>query len=56
MQNIFSDKATIVMRAMLAEPDKKWVVRDYEKDFGVGRARAAAVLAELRKKGFVRRG
>jgi hypothetical protein len=53
MQNIFSDKATIVMRAMLAEPDKKWVVRDYEKDFGVGRARAAAVLAALRKKGFV---
>ena len=53
MQKIFSDKATIVIRAMLAEPDKKWVVRDYESEFGVGRARAAAVLSVLRKKGFV---
>jgi hypothetical protein len=52
MQKIFSAKATIVIRAMLAQPDKKWVVRDYESEFGVGRARAAAVLSILRKKGF----
>jgi Uncharacterized protein conserved in bacteria (DUF2186). len=53
MTNIFSDKATIVIRAMLSQPDKKWVARDYESEFGVGRARAAAVLSSLRKKGFV---
>jgi hypothetical protein len=53
MRTIFSDKATVVIRAMLAQPDKKWVVRDYESEFGVGRARAAAVLSILRKKGFV---
>ncbi len=53
MKTIFSDKATIVMRAMLSQPDKKWVVRDFEDGFGVGRARAAAVLSILHKKGFV---
>lgn len=53
MKTIFSDKATIVMRAMLLQPDKKWVARDFEKEFCVGRARAAAVLSILRKKGFV---
>lgn len=53
MRSFFSDKATIIMRAMLSQPDKKWVVRDFEDGFGVGRARAAAVLSMLRKKGFV---
>jgi len=53
MRTIFSDKATIVIRAMLLQPEKKWVARDFEKEFDVGRARAAAVLSTLRKKGFV---
>ena len=53
MKTIFSDKATIVIRAMLSQPDKKWVARDFEKEPGVGRARAAAILSVLRKKGFV---
>jgi hypothetical protein len=53
MKTIFSDKATIVMRAMMSEPDKKWVARDFKKELGVGRARAAAVLSLLRKKGFI---
>ncbi|MBM3254359.1 MAG: hypothetical protein FJZ16_08915, partial [Candidatus Omnitrophica bacterium] len=53
MRTVFSDKATIVIRAMLSRPEKKWVARDFEKGFGVGRARAAAVLSILRKKGFV---
>lgn len=53
MKTIFSDKATIVMRAMLAERDQKWVARDFENQLGVGRARAATVLSVLRKKGFL---
>lgn len=53
MTNIFSDKASIVIRAMLSQPGKKWVARDYESEFGVGRARAAAVLSKLRERGFV---
>lgn len=53
MKTIFSDKATIVMRAMLSKRDQQWVARNFEKEFGVGRARAAAVLSILRKKGFI---
>jgi len=53
MKTIFSDKATIVIRAMLSQPERKWVARDFEKEFNVGRSRAAAVLSILRKKGFV---
>lgn len=53
MKILFSDKANIIIRAMLAQPDRKWVARDFEKEFGVGRARAAAVLSELYAKGFV---
>ena len=53
MKTIFSDKATIVIRAMLSQPERKWVARDFGKKFNVGRSRAAAILAILRKKGFV---
>ena len=53
MKTLLSDKATIIIRTMLFQPDRKWVVRDFEKEFGVGRARAAAVLSVLRKKGFI---
>lgn len=53
MKSIFSDKASVIMRAMLAQPRRKWTVRDFEDEFNVGRSRAAEVLSELRKKGFV---
>lgn len=53
MKILLSDKANIIMRAMLSQPDRKWVARDFEKEFGVGRARAAKVLSILRGKGFV---
>ncbi|MFC1512731.1 type IV toxin-antitoxin system AbiEi family antitoxin [bacterium] len=53
MNILLSDKATIIIRAMLSQPDRKWAARDFEKEFGVGHARAAAVLSELRQKGFV---
>ncbi len=53
MKIFLSDKATIILRAMLSEPNKKWVARDFKKEFGVGRARAATVLSALRGKGFI---
>jgi hypothetical protein len=53
MKILLGDKANIIIRAMLSQPDKKWVARDFEKECGVGRARAAAVLSALRAKGFV---
>ena len=53
MKILLSDKAAIIVRAMLSQPDRKWVARDFEGEFGVGRARAAMVLSELYSKGFV---
>ena len=53
MRILLGDKANIIMRAMLSHPDRKWVARDFEKEFSVGRARAATVLSALRAKGFV---
>jgi hypothetical protein len=53
MKILLGDKANTIIRAMLSQSDRKWVARDFEKEFGVGRARAAAVLSELRAKGFV---
>jgi len=53
MSAIFSDKATMLIRAMLSNPNKKWVVRDFEKVFSISRGRVATVLAALRKRGFV---
>lgn len=53
MKILLSDKASIIIRAMLSQPDRKWAARDFEKEFGVGRARAATVLSVLRAKGLV---
>lgn len=53
MKILLGDKANIVIRAMLSQPGRKWVARDFEKEFGVGRARAATVLSALYAKGFV---
>lgn len=53
MNILLGDKANIIIRAMLSQPDRKWVTRDFEKEFDVGRARAAAVLSKLRAKGFI---
>lgn len=50
---IFSDKSSIILRVMLSQPQRKWVARDFEKEFRVGKSRAASVLSILRKNGFV---
>ncbi len=53
MRSIFSDKSSIILRAMLSQPQRKWVARDFEKEFSLGKSRAASVLSILRKNGFV---
>jgi len=53
MKPIFNDKASLVLRQMLRYPDQEWVVRDFEKEPGVGRGWAAKVLAILREKGYL---
>ena len=53
MKTIFSDKASIVIRAMLNEPNRRWTVRDFENEFNIGRSRSAELLSSLRRKGYV---
>lgn len=53
MKSIFSDKSSIILRVMLSQPQKKWVARDFEKEFNIGKSRAASVLSILRKNGLV---
>lgn len=54
MKSIFSDKASLVLRQMLRYPHREWVVRDFEKELGVGRGWAGKVLALLREKGYLK--
>ncbi|MBI3307441.1 MAG: hypothetical protein HYZ84_06535 [Candidatus Omnitrophica bacterium] len=54
MKPIFSDKATLILRQMLQSPGREWVVRDFERELGVGRGWAAKVLALLRGKGYLK--
>jgi len=53
MKILLGDKANIIIRAMLSQAHRKWVARDFEKELGVSRARAAMVLSTLHRKGFV---
>ncbi|MBU9889814.1 MAG: hypothetical protein KTQ49_08115 [Candidatus Omnitrophica bacterium] len=53
MKQVFNDKASLVLRQMLRYPGREWVVRDFEKDLGLGRGWAAKVLALLREKGHL---
>lgn len=54
MDPIFSDKASLMLRHILQHPAEKWVVRDFEKELGVGRGWAAKVLASLREKSYLK--
>ena len=36
MKSIFSDKATVIIRAMLSQPQRQWTVRDFENKFNEG--------------------
>ena len=59
MISIFSDKSTIILRKMLKDRDKEWVVRSFSKEndpsYGVGHGRVQKILNELDKLGYVER-
>ncbi len=55
MKNIFSDKATIIARKMLQDPQKEWVVRDFNAPDGVSLGMAQSVLEAMSRKGYVER-
>ncbi|MFC1566302.1 type IV toxin-antitoxin system AbiEi family antitoxin [bacterium] len=54
-KNIFADKATIVLRKMLSDPMKKWVIRDFIGENGVSIGMAQGVLEAMLKKGYIER-
>ncbi len=55
MKNIFADKATLILRKMILEPGKKWVVRDFTGPGGVSLGMAQEVLDAMAKQGYVER-
>ena len=55
MKNIFADKATLIARRMLHNPDKKWVVRDFTGPQGVSLGMAQEVLETMAQLGYVER-
>ena len=53
--NIFADKATIILRRMLSNPEKEWVTRDFSGDNGVSLGMAQGALEAMEKKGYIER-
>lgn len=54
-KNIFADKASIILRMMLDDPKRKWVVRDFCGQMGVSIGMAQEVLESMSVKGYVER-
>ncbi|MFC2149235.1 type IV toxin-antitoxin system AbiEi family antitoxin [Candidatus Auribacterota bacterium] len=54
-KNVFADKATLILRKMLREPDKKWVVRDFTGKEGLSIGMAQGVLEAMEGQGYVER-
>ena len=55
MKNIFADKASLVLRKMFQNPEKKWVVRDFTGPGGVSLGMSQEVLKAMEKKGYIER-
>jgi hypothetical protein len=55
MKNIFADKASLVLRKMLQNPERKWVVRDFTGPEGVSLGMSQEVLKAMEKKGYIER-
>lgn len=54
-KNIFADKATLILRKMLSQPGRKWVIRDFTGDNGVSLGMAQGVLEVMSRKGYIER-
>ena len=54
-RNIFADKASLVLRGMLREPGRRWVVRDFVGTDGVSLGLAQAVLEAVEAMGYAER-
>jgi len=55
MKNIFADKASLVLRKMLKDPERRWVVRDFTGPEGISLGMSQEVLKAMEKKGYIER-
>lgn len=55
MKNVFSDKASIIARKMLAAPGRKWVLRDFVGSGGLSLGMAQGVLTAMQALGCLER-
>ena len=55
MKNIFADKASLVIRKMLKDPKRRWVVRDFTGNDGISLGMSQEVLKVMEKKGYIER-
>ena len=55
MKNIFADKASLVLRKMLQNPERRWVVRDFTGPEGISLGMSQEVLKTMEKKGYTER-
>jgi len=55
MKNIFADKASLVLRKMLKDSERRWVVRDFTGPGGVSLGMSQEVLKAMEKKGYIER-
>lgn len=55
MKNIFADKASLVLRKMLKDSERRWVVRDFTGPGGVSLGMSQEVLKVMEKKGYIER-
>jgi hypothetical protein len=54
-KNIFTDKATLILRAMIKYPNEKWVVRDFVNQLSISLGMTSEVIMTLEKLGWVER-
>ncbi len=54
VQNIFSDRASLVLRAFLRQPEKKWVIPDFCRE-GLSAGLASGVLNRAEALGYIHR-
>lgn len=55
MKNVFADKATLILRTMIKQPDRRWVVRDFVNDLPISLGMSCEVITAMEKLGYVER-
>jgi hypothetical protein len=55
MKNIFADKASLVLRKILKNPERRWVVRDFTGPEGISLGMSQEVLKTMEEKGYIER-